>query len=310
MFSKRHVARMFIVLLMVIPSFLAMTEGQKTVVLVPDHASVCGSDLQTMQQAFADVDLKPDYGGPHANGITHMAALGFDDGSYLELIAPQKPGAVEGTPWSKFMAADAGPCAWAVFTPDIKLEAERLKGLGIPASAPEPGSRKRPDGMSIEWTIANIGSGTPGSGLPFLIEDRTPHEWRVQTSASVKDSGLRGVDKVVLAVRDLNASIAMFRRVYGWSEPLIEDHRDFEAKLADFPGEPVMLATPLGGRSWLVDRLQKLGESPVAYLLWTKDFTTVAKRYRLSGSKPWFGQRLGWFDEKKLHGVKLGVLGQ
>ena len=73
-----------------------------------DHASVCGSDLEAMRQALAEVGLKTDYGGPHANGVTHMALLGFEDGSYLELIAPQRAGAVEGSDWAKFMTADAG----------------------------------------------------------------------------------------------------------------------------------------------------------------------------------------------------------
>lgn len=61
-----------------------------------DHASVCGPDLEPMRQAFASVGLVTDYGGPHAS-VTHMALLGFEDGSYLELIAPQKPGVVEGS---------------------------------------------------------------------------------------------------------------------------------------------------------------------------------------------------------------------
>ena len=60
------------------------------VFLVVDHATVCGSNLDTLQQEFASVGLKADYGGPHANGVTHMALLGFENGSYLELIAPQK----------------------------------------------------------------------------------------------------------------------------------------------------------------------------------------------------------------------------
>ena len=58
-----------------------------------DHASVCGSNLSTLQDAFASVGLAADFGGPHAHGGTQMALLGFDDGSYLELIAPQKAGA-------------------------------------------------------------------------------------------------------------------------------------------------------------------------------------------------------------------------
>jgi hypothetical protein len=51
-----------------------------------------------------------------------MALVGFEDGSYLELIAPQRAGAVEGSDWAKLMAANAGACAWAVAVADIKSE--------------------------------------------------------------------------------------------------------------------------------------------------------------------------------------------
>src|SRR5512146_2575567 len=94
-------------------------------VLSVDHASICGSDLQALQQAFTDAGLKPDYGGPHTTGGTHMALLGFDDGSYLELIAPQTLGSADGSPWGKLLAADAGPCAWAVSSEDAQKEIDR-----------------------------------------------------------------------------------------------------------------------------------------------------------------------------------------
>ena len=71
-----------------------MTPESKSVVLEIDHASICGSNLDTLRQAFTDVGLTPDFGGPHGNGITQMAIIGFDDASYLELIAPVKPGAL------------------------------------------------------------------------------------------------------------------------------------------------------------------------------------------------------------------------
>jgi hypothetical protein len=34
------------------------------------------------------------------------------------------------------------------------------------------------------------------------------------------------------------------------------------------------------------------------------------KKYKLGNGKTWFGQKVGWFDEKKLDGVRLGVIGQ
>jgi hypothetical protein len=285
-----------------------MTQGNKSVVLDLDHVSICGSNLDALRQAFTDVGLTPDFGGPHGNGVTQMALIGFDDGSYIELIAPVKPGVTEGSNWGSLMAGDAGSCAWAAGTNVLLQEVDRLKKAGIAVTVPERGSRKRPDGMSVEWTTAKAGPGSPGSTLPFMIEDQTPRAWRVQTSTSVQGAPVAGVENVVLGVNNLDASIALFRKAYGWAEPLTETQKDF-GKLAYFPGEPVILAAPSGG-GWLAEQIGKFGETPVAILLGTRDSAAAAKKYKLSGTKTWFGQRVAWFDAGKLKGVRLGVIGQ
>jgi len=298
----------FATLVLLLVSRPAMAQENSIGSLEIDHVSICGSNLDALRQAFTDIGMTPDFGGPHGNGITQMAILGFDDASYIELIAPIKPGVTAGSDWAKFMADDAVTCAWAVGTNVLLQEVDRLKKAGIPVKTPEHGSRKRPDGMSIEWTTADVGSGTPGSTLPFIIEDTTPRAWRVQTSASVQGAPVGGIENVVLGVNNLDATIALFRKAYGWAEPLTETQKDF-GRLAYFPGEPVILAAPAGG-GWLSERLSKYGETPVAYLLTTRDFTAAAKKYKLSGNKTWFGQRVGWFDQGKLKGVRLGVIGQ
>lgn len=295
------------VVVLILFSFPAMSED-KTDVLELDHVSICGSNLDTLRQSFSDAGLTPDFGGPHGNGLTHMAAVGFDDGTYIELIAPVKPGATTGVEWAKFMNEDAVPCAWAVGTNVLLQEVDRLKKAGVPVMGPEKGSRKRPDGMSVEWNTAHVGSGTPGSVLPFIIEDQTPRAWRVQISASVQGAPVSGVENVVIAVSNLDASIAMFRKAYGWADPLVENQKDF-GKTAYFPGEPVILAAPSGG-GWLSEHISKYGESLVAILLAARDFPEAVKKYHLGGTKTWFGQKVAWFDERKLHGVRLGVIGQ
>jgi Glyoxalase-like domain len=291
-------------------SLLMAQAPNSSVMLHVDHASICGPDLDSMREAFAHAGLGTDYGGPHASGGTHMALLGFDDGSYLELIAPQKPGAAEGSPWAALMAGNAGPCAWAVSTDDIKQEVERLKTVAIPVTEPKAGSRRRPDGMAIEWFTASVGSGGQGATLPFIIQDRTPRDWRVQVSPSVKDSGLIGIQAVVLGVRNLDTAAALFQRAYGWPAPVIEDHWDFDAKLAWFPGQPVILAAPRNGKVWLAEHLQKFGETPVGYVLQAQNFEKTAKRFHISYNITWFGQKFAWFDVKKLHGVRIGIWGQ
>jgi hypothetical protein len=298
----------FATLLLLLMTQPAMTQESKSVTLELDHVSVCGSSLDTLRRIFTDLGMTPDYGGPHGNGVTEMAIVGFDDASYVELIAPIKPGVTAGSGWAKFMAEDVVPCAWAVGTNVLLQEVDRLKKAGIPVKPPERGSRKRPDGMSVEWMTADLGSGTPGSTLPFIIEDQTPRDWRVQTSAGVKGAPVSGVENVVLGVNNLDASIALFRKAYGWAEPITETQKDF-GKLAYFPGEPVILAAPFNG-GWLSDRLGKFGEVPVAYLLATRDFAAATKKYKLNGMRTWFGQKVAWFDAGKLKGVRLGVIGQ
>ncbi len=272
-----------------------------------DHTPICGSDLAAMQAAFASVGLGADYGGPHATGGTHMAVLGFADGSYIELIAQQRPGSVDNS-WKHFVESDAGPCSWAVLSADVQKDVARMKAAGLPTYGPFEGGRKKPDGNVLQWRTAAAGTSlTPGATLPFMIEDITPREWRVQPSASTKLMGLNSIALVVLGVRDLEAGIALFRKAYGWPAPAIEDHPEFEARLAHFAGTPVILATPSGKDSWLAKRLEQFGEAPVAFLLGAEDLSKSAAQVT-PATTPWFGQRVAWFDAAKLRGVRLGVV--
>ena len=141
-----------------------------------------------------------------------------------------------------------------------------------------------------------------------MIEDKTPRNLRVQPSASVKDSGLTGIEVVVLGVKDLDAAVALFRKAYGWPAPSLEQHKEFGAKMAYFHGTPVILAAPLEMNSWLGQRLDNFGNSPVAYLLGTTEVSAATKRFSLSPLSQWFGRNIAWFEVKKLKGVKLGVI--
>jgi len=276
-----------------------------------DHGTVCGSDLEAMRRAFREVGLTTSYGGPHANGVTHMDLLAFEDGSYLELIGPLAAvGGAAGmmSGWARLMEGDAGAGAWAVRSSDVDTEAARLRAAGIEVRGPEAGGRRRPDGSALEWETAIVGPGAAGSMLPFVIEDKTPHGLRVPAASSCVGDLISGVAVVVLGVRDLASSVKLFRRAYNLEEPRLDPREDLGLTIAFFPGMPVMLAAALKDHSWLIERIARFGECPAAFLLGTREFDAATDRYRLENPDVWFGRKLAWFDESRLRGTKLGVI--
>lgn len=271
-----------------------------------DHVTIAGPSLDRLQELFAHLGLPTTYGGEHSNQITHMALVGFDDGSYIELISCFQPG--QKSPWwQQHIAEDGGPCAWAIRAQDIEQETGRMAALGITVRGPSFHQRTRPDGRVIEWDLTFLGEGDPGAKLPFLIADRTPREWRVSASESVAGSELVGVTKVILGVEDLEASQDLFRRVYSWSAPEIEPHTGFGARLAHFKEQPVILATPLED-NWLSRRLNQFGESPCAFLLGSRDWHASIQNRPLAFPESWLDHQVAWFETAGFAEVRLGVI--
>lgn len=274
-----------------------------------DHVTVCGSDLERMRRGFADVGLRTSYGGRHANGVTHMDLLTFPDGSYIELIAPLASlsgatGMMGG--WAKRIEENAGAGAWAVRAERIQDEAIRLRQAGIDVRGPEHGSRLRPDGKKLEWETAQLGTGAAGSVLPFLIEDKTPREWRVPDQARGK--GVEGVAAVLIAVRDLKEAAALFQRAIGCGQPMTEEDSEFGATLQSFPKAPVILAKPRGKDSWLAERIERFGECPAAFLLKVSEFSQAVKSFAFDHRGRWFGKEIAWLDRGRLQGTLLGLV--
>jgi hypothetical protein len=259
-----------------------------------DHVTVAGRNVDTMRKALRSAGIETEYGGPHSNHATEMALASFPDGSYLELIAIQPkadPAALAAHYWDKFLESDGGPCAWAIRPPDFPAEVARLRKAGVMVSDPSKNGRKRPDGVQLEWETAQVGP-TNGGFFPFMIHDFTPRENRAFPSGKPTTTAYSGIAKVVIGVRDLDASIGRYREAYGLHAPERQDDAEFGAKLASFPGTPVVLASPLSPESWLTARLDKLGEAPCAFIL-----------RKANGS-----EHTAWFDSTQL-GWRLGVAG-
>jgi hypothetical protein len=260
-----------------------------------DHVTVAGKDVKAMTEALRKATgITAEYGGPHSNHATEMALASFPDGSYLELIAIQPkadPAALAAHYWHKFLESDGGPCAWAIRPTDLPAEVERLRKAGIAATDPHKAGRKRPDGVELDWETAQVGP-TNGGFFPFLIHDFTPRENRAFPGGKPSTDKWVGVAKVVIGVHDLDASIARYQKAYGLPSSVRREDAALGAKLAWFPGTPVVLAAPVAKDSWLSERLQEYGEAPCAFILGT----SPSGRF----------DNVSWFDADKL-GWHLGL---
>jgi hypothetical protein len=281
--------------------------GGTRVKLEIDHVTLAGADLNAMRGRFAELGLATEYGGPHSNGVTHMALLGLDDGSYLELISTIEAG----TPsplWNAQIQGSAGPAAWAIRADDLAWEQTRLSQAGLATRGPVAMTRTRPDGTALSWELLFPGDGPPGATLPFAIRDRTARELRVAPSPSVAGSGIRGVAAVVLGVASLKQTAALFQRAYSLEDPALADHVRLGARVGRFSGAPVILAEPLSGSGWLAERISRYGDSPAAVLLECVPTAPIKKRLPVLAAENWFGDSLGWINPDCLFDWRVGLL--
>lgn len=267
-----------------------------------DHVPYACSDLDRVSDEFERLGLTPEYGGVHDNDCTHMSILGFDDDTYLELISEVEQG--DHDFWPEHIRADAGPAAWCIRVPDIVTECRRVLEAGYPVNGPLYGSRKRTDGTLVEWDRAEFGSEKHRLLLPFAIADRTPLSYRISPSPSVSGGPITGLGEVVVAVRNLEATVQLFSDIYRCPQPVHETVADF-GEVASIPGFP--LAVTEADNEWLENRLTQFGECPCTVLLSTDDMDAVREEYPLREPLNWPNGRVAFFDSDVL-GSTVGVV--
>ena len=268
-----------------------------------DHVPFAYADLERIAEEFERLGLKPEYGGVHGNGVTHMSVLGFDDRSYVELIAERGEG--DHDFWPAHIRANAGPAAWCVRVPDVVDECTRLLERGVAVRGPLYDSRERDDGTLVEWDRAVFGIEDERTLLPFAIADRTPLSFRVSPTPSVADGPLTGVGQVVLGVSDLERAIETFRHCYRIPTPVRGSVPGF-GTVAAVPGQPVAFAAP-DDEGWLADRLERFPDGPCSCLLATDDLEAARERHPLTDAEEWPDGRVAFFDSELL-GRRFGVV--
>jgi hypothetical protein len=139
-----------------------------------DHLVYATPDLEGTVAWLDDRGVAVSPGGPHVGRGTRNFLSGLGGASYLEVIGPDS-GQPEPPAPRPFGIDDLrGPrlVTWAARVPDLAVAIEAAAGYAL--VGPEPMSRRRPDGMLLEWELAFPPDGD--GVVPFLIDWRdSPH---------------------------------------------------------------------------------------------------------------------------------------
>jgi len=159
-------------------------------------------------------------GGEHSGGLTHNALVGFQEGTYLELLAFHDLATARGKhSWAPVAERGGGWADFALLSDDLRQDVAALGDLV--ARPPEDGGRTRPDGIRVAWRVARL-----EKPLPFVIEDLTARELRVPGGDAAKHANrTTGLAGIVLGATDPARVTERYAVLRGRGAPDIEVRR-------------------------------------------------------------------------------------
>ena len=136
-----------------------------------DHVLLGCGDLQT-GIAFVEqqAGVRAEFGGVHPGRGTQNALLSLGNRRYLEIIAPDPAQPDVKNPLAPELRSLKEPrlVGWAAHPGNLATFADKLRAAGIDFHGPTPGSRKRPDGLLLQWQVLGLADDAGGL-LPFFI---------------------------------------------------------------------------------------------------------------------------------------------
>jgi hypothetical protein len=160
-----------------------------------DHVIIAVRDLDQAMEDYRALGFSVIYGGRHANGASHNALVCFQDGTYLELLAPTGDPAQPGTTdFSLLLQRGEGLVGYALLSHDLLKDAADWRARGANIGDVSEGRRLRPDGIELRWRTASLDN----ARSPFLIEDVTPRNLRVpgDLETVTHANGVMGIAKL------------------------------------------------------------------------------------------------------------------
>jgi glyoxalase-like protein len=156
---------------MVAPRFAWPASGK--VPSVPaslDHIILGCNDLDAgVEYVYQRTGVRAAAGGVHPGAGTKNALLSLGSLRYMEIIAPDPAQPASTDPRHVADLKNPALVGWAIHRHDVKKFASVLQADGVECVGPKPGSRARPDGITLTWASLTLKDDKDGV-LPFFIE--------------------------------------------------------------------------------------------------------------------------------------------
>jgi hypothetical protein len=252
---------------------------------------ICVPDLQQGMDAYTRIgfDVRP--GGIHTGRGTHNA-IGFHGDDYLELMSVRDADEYRAAAGARgglleFLALGGGFRYVAVQSDDLAADVVAMRARGVDVSDPVPGGRRTPAGKELRWTSAPLG---PRNPLPiFFIEHLTPVEDRRGQfpGAWNHPNGVLRIDRVYIAVTDVDAAAKTYATVLGMPVPTVQRGAVIKADMAVFNLGPTGLTVAQPAEPGpAAEALARRGPGPFQVLYRTSGMDAAARWMTDHGMPP------------------------
>ncbi|MBI4786891.1 MAG: VOC family protein [Chloroflexi bacterium] len=238
-----------------------------------DHFIILVNDLNAAMDAYRRIGFAAQVGGEHVAFGSRNALVALSDGSYLELVAYHDPALAMKTFWGdavRKLQVREGFGAFVLASNDIENDVRQIRQRGLEIADPTAGSRQRPDGLQVAWHTA-IAGGTPSGILPFLIQDDTPRDRRIEPAREGLGRQAR-VKQVIVAVKNVETARQSFREMLDLEPRFVQNTTgDLSGYRVSARWGSLILAHPERGVNAMSDQLAQRGEGLYALTLAVED---------------------------------------
>ncbi len=248
-----------------------------------DHFIILVNDLAAATETYRKLGFAVRAGGEHPAFGSHNAIIALADGAYLELLAFKDESLAEKSFWKdavKMLKMREGFGGYVLASDDLANDVARLRKASLDISDPNPGARTRPDSQRVEWQTALIG-GTASGALPFLIQDVTPRELRVEPPQEGFGKTAR-VKEIVVAVKHSDIARDRFQPLLGVEPRRVHNAAsDVTGYRFTLPWGSIVVAHPEVGGNAMSDQIMQRGEGLYAITLVMDDVNPARREMKV-----------------------------